>query len=200
MGGFPKLSGPQPMRLMEHTSGNQQASIRSRVPGAERDAQRSSSSSPQLGKATDCPGWMKSISSQGSSDAFGDNKPDLGIPAEDAPGNRILLAEMDIHSASLPDVRASAAPLLFFRNLGNQGGGPSQSSWDSGSFAKRTASPSCTRASPSRTTHSTAFSFAETRRVTASSTSTSIGSTSAATRPEGTLMRIAQPRGRGSAG
>ena len=55
---------------------------------------------------------------------FGDNKSELELTAENSPGNRVLLAEMDRYSSSDPDTRALAAPLMFFRNLGNQGGGP----------------------------------------------------------------------------
>lgn len=55
---------------------------------------------------------------------FGDNKPELERPAELAPGNRILLDEMDRYASDDAGVRATAAPLLFFRNLGNKAGEP----------------------------------------------------------------------------
>lgn len=54
---------------------------------------------------------------------FGDNKPDLGVQAEAAQGNKALLDEMNRGAASDPASRAGAAPLLFFMNLGNAGGG-----------------------------------------------------------------------------
>jgi AspBHI-like restriction endonuclease len=55
---------------------------------------------------------------------FGDNKPDLGVQAEAAQGNKALLDEMNRGAASDPASRAGAAPLLFFMNLGNAGGRP----------------------------------------------------------------------------
>ena len=55
---------------------------------------------------------------------FGDNKPELARPAELAPGNRTLLDEMDHYSSDDPSVRSTAAPLMFFRNLGNKTGEP----------------------------------------------------------------------------
>ena len=53
---------------------------------------------------------------------FGDNKPELRRPAETAPGNRVLLQEMDCAASNSLDERAMAAPLLFFRNLGSGDG------------------------------------------------------------------------------
>jgi hypothetical protein len=53
---------------------------------------------------------------------FGDNKPELRRPAETAPGNRILLEEMDNAASNSLGERAKAAPLLFFRNLGSGDG------------------------------------------------------------------------------
>lgn len=50
---------------------------------------------------------------------FGDNKPELRRPAETAPGNGILLEEMDNAASNSLGERAKAAPLLFFRNLGS---------------------------------------------------------------------------------
>jgi hypothetical protein len=55
---------------------------------------------------------------------FGDNKPDLEKPAELAPGNRVLLDEMERYAAHAPAERSAAAPLLFFRNLGSRAGEP----------------------------------------------------------------------------
>jgi hypothetical protein len=55
---------------------------------------------------------------------FGDNKPELERPAEQTPGNRIILDEMDRYSSGDPRDRRAAAPLLFFRNLGSKGGEP----------------------------------------------------------------------------
>jgi hypothetical protein len=54
---------------------------------------------------------------------FGDNKPELGVPAEQAPGNRVLLDEMNLYASSDRSLRSRAAPLLFFMNLGNVAGG-----------------------------------------------------------------------------
>jgi len=54
---------------------------------------------------------------------FGDNKPDLRAQAEAAPGNRVLLEEMDLYASDERAARAQAAPLLFFENLGNVSGG-----------------------------------------------------------------------------
>ncbi len=55
---------------------------------------------------------------------FGDNKPELGRPAEMAPGNRVLLDEMGMYASDDESTRSKAAPLLLFRNLGNRGGEP----------------------------------------------------------------------------
>ena len=55
---------------------------------------------------------------------FGDNKPELERPAELAPGNRILLDEMERYASDNPDIRMTAGPLIFFRNLGSKGGEP----------------------------------------------------------------------------
>jgi Restriction endonuclease AspBHI N-terminal/Restriction endonuclease len=54
---------------------------------------------------------------------FGDNKPDLRVQAEAAPGNKVLLDEMNRCAASDREARSLAAPLIFFMNLGNAGGG-----------------------------------------------------------------------------
>ncbi len=54
---------------------------------------------------------------------FGDNKPDLRSQAEEAPGNKVLLDEMNLYASSDPDIRHRAAPLLFFMNQGNVSGG-----------------------------------------------------------------------------
>lgn len=53
---------------------------------------------------------------------FGDNKPELDKPAEDAPGNKALLEEMDLSTSGALADRCRAAPLLFFRNLGSATG------------------------------------------------------------------------------
>jgi hypothetical protein len=54
---------------------------------------------------------------------FGDNQPKLGTPAEQAPGNRVLLDEMNLYASSETADRHRAAPLLFFMNHGNVAGG-----------------------------------------------------------------------------
>jgi len=55
---------------------------------------------------------------------FGDNKPELQRSAEQAPGNRIILDEMERYSSDQPRDRMAAAPLMFFRNLGSKSGEP----------------------------------------------------------------------------
>ncbi|MGZ8599065.1 MAG: restriction endonuclease [Actinomycetota bacterium] len=54
---------------------------------------------------------------------FGDNKPELQLPSENAPGNKVLLSEMNLSASSERSDRLRAAPLLFFTNLGNASGG-----------------------------------------------------------------------------
>lgn len=54
---------------------------------------------------------------------FGDNKSELRVQAERAPGNKVLLDEMNLCAASDPEARSRAAPLAFFMNLGNVAGG-----------------------------------------------------------------------------
>ena len=54
---------------------------------------------------------------------FGDNKPELRKQAEQAPGNKVLLEEMNLYASSDILRRAQAAPLIFFMNLGNAAGG-----------------------------------------------------------------------------
>src|SRR6266516_5031396 len=55
---------------------------------------------------------------------FGDNQPKLHTPAEDAPGNRELLREIELYSSDARAEREAAAPILFFRNLGSAEGEP----------------------------------------------------------------------------
>jgi hypothetical protein len=54
---------------------------------------------------------------------FGDNKPSLHRRAEDAPGNKVLLDEMNLYASNDAARRAQATPLIFFMNLGNAAGG-----------------------------------------------------------------------------
>lgn len=54
---------------------------------------------------------------------FGDNKPELQVPAEQAKGNKVLLEEMNFSASHDPVTRTRAAPLVFFMNLGNVAGG-----------------------------------------------------------------------------
>lgn len=54
---------------------------------------------------------------------FGDNKPELRVPAEQAPGNKVLLDEMNLYASGDLAIRRRAAPLVFFMNLGNVSGG-----------------------------------------------------------------------------
>lgn len=54
---------------------------------------------------------------------FGDNKPELRKQAEQSPGNKVLLEEMNLYASTDPADRNRAAPLLFFMNLGNVAGG-----------------------------------------------------------------------------
>lgn len=55
---------------------------------------------------------------------FGDNRPELHKSAEQVPGNRELLREIELYSADDVERRAAAAPILFFRNLGSAEGEP----------------------------------------------------------------------------
>ena len=55
---------------------------------------------------------------------FGDNRPDLHGPAEAAAGNSELLRQIELYSSNSEGDRASAAPILFFRNLGSGEGEP----------------------------------------------------------------------------
>jgi hypothetical protein len=55
---------------------------------------------------------------------FGDNKPELRRPAEAAPGNKVLLEEMDLAASSALADRVKATPILFFRNRGDSTGLP----------------------------------------------------------------------------
>ena len=55
---------------------------------------------------------------------FGDNRPERKLPAEATEGNRALLRELDVYSSSERQNRLSAAPILFFRNLGSDEGAP----------------------------------------------------------------------------
>jgi hypothetical protein len=67
--------------------------------------------------------WLDEVDlSNGFIRYFGDNKPALRRPPEQAPGNRVLLEEMDLAASSELGQRVRAAPLLFFRNLGNPDG------------------------------------------------------------------------------
>ncbi len=70
---------------------------------------------------------------------FGDNKPELRRPAETAPGNRVLLEEMDNAASNSLGERAKTAPLLFFRNLGSSDGAAITSSSATGLSGKPTA-------------------------------------------------------------
>jgi hypothetical protein len=53
---------------------------------------------------------------------FGDNKPSLARPAERAPGNNVLLDEMNLQVSDRREDRLQAAPLLFFMNHGGSDG------------------------------------------------------------------------------
>jgi hypothetical protein len=55
---------------------------------------------------------------------FGDNKPELRRPAEAAPGNKVLLEEMELAGSSALGDRVRATPILFFRNRGGSTGRP----------------------------------------------------------------------------
>jgi hypothetical protein len=55
---------------------------------------------------------------------FGDNKPELRRPAEAAPGNKVLLEEMELAGSSALGDRVRATPILFFRNRGGSTGLP----------------------------------------------------------------------------
>jgi hypothetical protein len=55
---------------------------------------------------------------------FGDNKPELRRPAENAPGNKVLLEEMELGASSTLADRVRATPILFFRNRGGSTGLP----------------------------------------------------------------------------
>jgi hypothetical protein len=55
---------------------------------------------------------------------FGDNKPALRRPAEGAPGDKVLLHEMDLAGSSALSDRVKATPILFFRNRGGSAGLP----------------------------------------------------------------------------
>jgi AspBHI-like restriction endonuclease/restriction endonuclease len=69
--------------------------------------------------------WLDEVDTEnGFIRYFGDNKPELSSPAERAPGNKVLLEEMDVATSDTLADRCRAAPLLFFRNHSNPVGEP----------------------------------------------------------------------------